>query len=546
MAKKVEDRQWYSGIQGVKAAGVQHEYTPEEVKEYIKCAQDPAYFINNYVKIVSLDHGLVPFKMRPYQTRIIDAVHANRKVVAMLGRQMGKTLLNQEVIPTPTGFVQMKDINVGSVVLGPDGKPCTVVAATDEHEFDSYRITFDTGESIVCSEDHQWTVYDRIRRTTKVRRTEEEMLQIKNKHQKYKYVPTQLTLTPKQMLERGFRKKNNRGYYEYNFYIPNTEPVDVLDRDIIIDPYALGLWLGDGYSAEPKMCYHQDDGPHYMQFDVLDQQSEKIMDSKRHPTMKQCKFNTRSGLCTANLKQLNLLNNKHIPMNYIFCSKETKVKLLQGLMDTDGFVDEKQGVCNLQFSRKYQGMMETIPIFLKSLGLKVTVRDFEKTNSRRFSFLVTKDDFVPVTIPRKSERIHQSLERGKYVKSRTIVNVENLNKKERGKCIQVDRPDHLYLAGDIFVPTHNSTVMAAYLLWYATFNERKTAVMLANKMKIAQEIFSKIREAHTHLPLFLQQGVVEWNKSSLKYENGSRIVTAATSPTAVRGMSANMLMLKQF
>ena len=68
--------------------------------------------------------------------------------------------------------------------------------------------------------------------------------------------------------------------------------------------------------------------------------------------------------------------------------------------------------------------------------------------------------------------------------------------------------------------------------------------MLANKMKIAQEIFSKIREAHTHLPAFLQQGVVEWNKSSLKYENGSRIVTAATSPTAVRGMSANLLMLK--
>ena len=98
----------------------------------------------------------------------------------------------------------------------------------------------------------------------------------------------------------------------------------------------------------------------------------------------------------------------------------------------------------------------------------------------------------------------------------------------------------------LFRQAGKSTIMAAYLLWYATFNERKTAVMLANKMKIAQEIFSKIREAHTHLPAFLQQGVVEWNKSSLKYENGSRIVTAATSPTAVRGMSANLLMLDEF
>ena len=533
MAKKVEDRQWYSGIQGVKAAGVQHEYTPEEVKEYIKCAQDPAYFINNYVKIVSLDHGLVPFKMRPYQTRIIDAVHANRKTIAMLFRQSGKLLLNQEVIPTPTGFVQMKDINVGSVILGSNGKPCTVIAVTDEHEFNTYRITFDTGESIVCSEDHLWTVVDRFRR-----------YKVPNKpicEQNRSLV----TLTPKEMLRRGIGRINSRGYTEYKFYIPNTEPVDVLDRDIIIDPYALGLWLGDGYSAEPKMCYHQDDGPHSIQFDVLDQQSEKLIDSKRNPNMKRCKFNTRSGRCTANLKQLNLLNSKHIPMNYIFCSKETKVKLLQGLMDTDGFVD-KSGLCHLQFSRKYQGMMDTIPIFLKSLGLKVTIKEFEKTNSRRFTFMTCKDDFVATTVPRKHDRLKQSLERPHYVKSRTIVNVENLNKKERGKCIQVDRPDHLYLAGDIFVPTHNSTIMAAYLLWYATFNERKTAVMLANKMKIAQEIFSKIREAHTHLPLFLQQGVVEWNKSSLKYENGSRIVTAATSPTAVRGMSANMLMLKQF
>ena len=546
MAKKTEDKRWYSGIQGVKAAGVSHEYTPEEVKEYIKCANDPVYFINNYVQIVSLDKGLIPFKMYPFQSRIIDAVHSNRRTIAMLFRQAGKALLNQEVIPTPTGFVQMKDVNVGSVVLGSDGKPCTVVAATDEHEFNTYRITFDTGESIVCSEDHLWTVYDRIRRTTKVHRTDEEMKSIKNKYQKYKRVPTQLTITPKQMLEMGFRKKNSRGYYEYNFYVPNTEPVDVHDRDIIIDPYALGLWLGDGHSMSPKMWYHEDDGPHYMQFNVLNEDSEKVPDTKRHPNVKQSKFNERSGLNTANLKQLNLLNNKHIPSNYIFCSRETKIKLLQGLMDTDGFVDKKQGACNLQFSRKYQGMMDTVPIFLKSLGLKVKVQDFEKTNSRRFSFTVTKDDFIPVTIPRKLERIHQSLERGKYVKSRTIVNVENLNKKQLGKCIQVDRPNHLYLAGDMFIPTHNSTIMAAYLLWYATFNERKTAVMLANKMKIAQEIFSKIREAHTHLPAFLQQGVVEWNKSSLKYENGSRIVTAATSPTAVRGMSANLLMLKRF
>ena len=76
----------YLNNPNLKAARVPIEYTPEQIKEYIKCKSDPIYFIENYCKIVSLDRGLVLFKMYPYQKRMIDAMVNNRYVISMLPR----------------------------------------------------------------------------------------------------------------------------------------------------------------------------------------------------------------------------------------------------------------------------------------------------------------------------------------------------------------------------------------------------------------------------------------------------------------------------
>jgi len=81
----------YLGNPNLKPAGVEIEYTKEQVKEYIKCAQDPKYFIQKYIKVVSLDEGLVPFEMYDYQNDIVDTVHNNRFVIAKLPRQSGKS-----------------------------------------------------------------------------------------------------------------------------------------------------------------------------------------------------------------------------------------------------------------------------------------------------------------------------------------------------------------------------------------------------------------------------------------------------------------------
>jgi len=81
----------YKGSPNLKAANVEMSFTPEQVQEWIKCADDPVYFTKNYIKIVSLDEGLVPFKMWDFQEDMINRFHANRFNIAKLPRQTGKS-----------------------------------------------------------------------------------------------------------------------------------------------------------------------------------------------------------------------------------------------------------------------------------------------------------------------------------------------------------------------------------------------------------------------------------------------------------------------
>jgi hypothetical protein len=87
-----------------------------------------------------------------------------------------------------------------------------------------------------------------------------------------------------------------------------------------------------------------------------------------------------------------------------------------------------------------------------------------------------------------------------------------------------------------------STTIAADILHYILFNANKTAAILANKESIAREILSRIKKMYENLPLWLQHGIVEWNKGSIVLSNGSKIVASSTSSTAVRGMSINYLL----
>ena len=104
--------QVYNANQQLKAAGVKIEFTQEQVIEYAKCANDPIYFIETYCKIVSLDHGLIPFKLYDCQKEKVKVIHENRKVILMEGRQQGKTTTSAAYILWYTLFQANKTVAI--------------------------------------------------------------------------------------------------------------------------------------------------------------------------------------------------------------------------------------------------------------------------------------------------------------------------------------------------------------------------------------------------------------------------------------------------
>jgi len=91
-----------------------------------------------------------------------------------------------------------------------------------------------------------------------------------------------------------------------------------------------------------------------------------------------------------------------------------------------------------------------------------------------------------------------------------------------------------------------STTMVAYMLHYIMFNQNMNVAILANKQSVAKDILSRLQLTYEYLPLWLQQGIVEWNKASIKLENGSKIIASSTSSSAIRGGSYNAILLDEF
>ena len=94
--------------------------------------------------------------------------------------------------------------------------------------------------------------------------------------------------------------------------------------------------------------------------------------------------------------------------------------------------------------------------------------------------------------------------------------------------------------------TGKSTTVVSYLLHYALFNDSVNIGILANKASTARDLLGRLQTAYENLPKWIQQGVISWNKGSMELENGSKILAASTSASAVRGMSFNIIFLDEF
>ena len=106
--------------------------------------------------------------------------------------------------------------------------------------------------------------------------------------------------------------------------------------------------------------------------------------------------------------------------------------------------------------------------------------------------------------------------------------------------------DNRFVIAKLPRQTGKSTTIISYLLHYVLFNQSMSVAVLANKQSVARDILSRLQLAYEYLPLWLQQGILEWNKGSIHLENGSKIIASSTSSSAIRGGSYNTIFLDEF
>lgn len=530
----------------IKSANTESTFTSHEIMELRRCAQDPVYFISTYVKVQTTTDGIVPFELRPYQINMIKAYQSNRFSVVLSARQTGKEQPHSAKIAIPSGWTTMGEISIGDNVLTPDGQVSTVVNKFPQGIKDVYKITFDDGSVAECGLDHLWTVY------------------IRNKwvSEPYgHYIVQQQTLTLRQIIEYMEKNASRKNKQNYNVRIPVVSKVNFVDKVLPLDPYVLGLLLGDGGLSIN----------HRVSFTTADSQIVENLQESLIQYDAEFKHNIKNNIFNGNIiskipgvnnivqiiKDLNLTNTasdtKFIPELYKTASHEQRLALLQGLMDTDGTVSKRGNKRTISFCTTSVKLRDDVQDLIRSLGGKSTyyIR-YPKNPNHKTAY----DVYVSLPNPKDCFRLkrkqdwchdvwHNNVGNEKEIR-RTIKSIDKV-RTEESSCILIDNPNHLYIT-DNYTVTHNSVTAAAFILWYAIFHFDKTILIASNKNTNAMEMIFRIRTSYENLPMWLKPGVQDdgWNKHNLGFDNGTRIISEATSETSGRGLSISLLYLDEF
>jgi hypothetical protein len=281
----------------IKRAHAPQRYTLEEVKHLEACMDPvtgPLYFCKNFLKIQHPTRGSIPFVPYEYQERLIQSYHNHKQSIGMLPRQMGKALSNDTPILTPNGFVPMGNLVVGDSIYGRDGKPASIkfITETITHR-PCYEIKFIHGEKIVADAEHLWTWHD-------------------------PHLSREITGTTLELIERFqlFSKGSQ------SLHIKHSRALDFVSTEVTLDPYYLGVWLGDGGSKDLRITCTIEDYEEYCK--IFAERSLTVS----HFTLDKRSQRTGTFYIKGGAKEhktLDLWGNKHIPNEYIFNDIETRL-----------------------------------------------------------------------------------------------------------------------------------------------------------------------------------------------------------------------------
>ena len=440
---------------------------------------------------------------------VTNGLHPGQMIIIAARPGIGKALAIDTPLPTPDGWTTMGDVTVGDRLLGADGRPVTVVAATDVmHERPCYEVEFSDGSVIVADGSHQW-----LTETRSSRRSAQQAATGYNRYRNQRTFPAVRTTE-----EIAATLRCSTADRRLNHSVVNCRPLDLAERDLLLPPYVLGVWLGDGTSDSASFTSADPEIAMYVEADgllaprlgadlryglrlpdeepvsarrcvVCDQEfvprTSQVRTCGRScggrarfvsvpvpaPTCGDCggpscglvrcqACRDRHGTVQARLRTLGVLGDKHVPTAYLRGSSAQRRALLAGLLDTDGTVNPTGSV---QFTGTNERLVRDVYELVVSLGYRCSVstkpvRGRSQRTSTAYTITFTTADDV-FRLHRK-QLVHKQRRRttgSARTGSRYVVDVLRVSSVPV-RCVEVDNADHLYLAGRSMIPTHNSTL----------------------------------------------------------------------------------------
>ncbi len=405
--------------------------------------------------------GTLYEKIDPYLRPLYDALHdmidpdsiprlmqAGTIEVAPLAYMRGRAQPYDAQVLTPDGYRPIGSLQVGDLVIGSNGRPTPVLGIYPRGVRDVYRVTTQDGASTVCCGEHLWTV-----QTPEDRRA-----------------GTARTIETREMIGRL-----RRGWIR-RYELPLVEPVELVPQDVPIDPYALGLLLGDGCLATattPSFATADPELADALQaaFSGIGLRHKAPYDYvPRHPD------GGRGGLRIANpvtvaVRELGLAgtrsSTKFVPEPYLLNSASVRLAVLQGLLDTDGGpVSQRGHTCRVQYSTTSSRLRDDVIFLVRSLGgvayWRTRVAEGRPPGKARGGDVAhCHDSYVleirlpesapPFRLARK-QAAYQAMGGGRPM--RFVDSIEHIGQQDT-LCIQVAAADSLYVTDD-FLVTHNT------------------------------------------------------------------------------------------
>jgi replicative DNA helicase len=494
---------------------------------------------------------------------LTNGLQAGQMIVIAARPGVGKALALDTPIATPTGWTTMGEIAVGDRVMGSDGRPTTVVAATDVlTDRPCYEVHFSDGSVIVADAHHQWL--------TETRASRRSAQQARLGYDRVRSQRTFAEVRTTEEIARTVRCATKDG--RLNHSVTNAEPLQLPEADLPLPPYALGVWLGDGTSAAAQFTSADPEIAAYIEADglVAEPTGARMRYSLSLPReevaaracpmcgelfvprtsqvqtcgktcggrlrasggvgvqascpdsggpssgMAQCQAcRDDHGTVKALLRGLGVLGDKHIPTAYLRASVAQRRALLAGLLDTDGTV-APSGV--VQFAVTSRRLAEDARELIAGLGHRVrmsTKRVAGRTEESSTSFTLTFSTDDEVFRLERKKLVHKERGARSFTArgTRFITDVRPVASVPV-RCIQVDAANSLFLAGRSFIPTHNSTLGLDIARSAAIKNHQATVIFSLEMSK--HEITMRLLSAEAKVPLHhMRAGTLsdeDWSK----------------------------------